>query len=92
MSSAITSRRLRKGMNAAQIDYTLMNTSKPLDAGLFSYLAARAHTRMNFLNPFFLIGALVLAVPVLIHLVRRETIRNRSVQLADVSAEGARSG
>ena len=35
---------LRKGMSAAQIDYTLMNTSKPLDAGLFSYLAARAHT------------------------------------------------
>ena len=35
---------LRKGMNAVQIDYTLMDTSKPLDAGLFSYLAARAHT------------------------------------------------
>jgi len=27
---------------------------------------------MNFLNPFFLIGSVVLAVPVLIHLVRRE--------------------
>ena len=35
---------LRKGMSAVQIDYTLMNTSKPLDAGLFAYLAARAHT------------------------------------------------
>jgi hypothetical protein len=35
---------LRKGMNSVQIDYTLMDTSKPLDAGLFSYLAARAHT------------------------------------------------
>ena len=35
---------LRKGMNSSQIDYTLMNTSKPLDSGLFSYLAARAHT------------------------------------------------
>ena len=35
---------LRKGMSAVGIDYTLMNTSKPLDAGLFSYLAARAHT------------------------------------------------
>jgi hypothetical protein len=35
---------LKKGMSAVQIDYTLMNTSKPLDAGLFSYLAARAHT------------------------------------------------
>ena len=27
---------------------------------------------MNFLNPFFLFGSLALAVPVLIHLVRRE--------------------
>ena len=27
---------------------------------------------MSFLNPFFLIGSLALAVPVLIHLVRRE--------------------
>jgi uncharacterized protein (DUF58 family) len=36
--------KLRKDMNSVQIDYTLMNTSKPLDAGLFAYLAARAHT------------------------------------------------
>jgi len=35
---------LRKGLKAAQIDYTLMSTSKPLDSALFSYLAARAHT------------------------------------------------
>jgi uncharacterized protein (DUF58 family) len=35
---------LRKEMSAAQIDYTLMNTSKPLDSALFSYLAARART------------------------------------------------
>ncbi len=27
---------------------------------------------MNFLNPFFFIGGLTLAVPVLIHLVRKE--------------------
>jgi len=27
---------------------------------------------MSFLNPFFLFGAVALAVPVLIHLVRRE--------------------
>lgn len=33
---------LKKGLAGAQIDYTLMNTSKPLDAGLFAYLAARA--------------------------------------------------
>jgi uncharacterized protein (DUF58 family) len=36
--------KLRKDMSAVQIDYTLMNTSKPLDSGLFAYLAARAHT------------------------------------------------
>ena len=33
---------LKKGLSGAQIDYTLMNTSKPLDAGLFAYLASRA--------------------------------------------------
>ena len=38
----ITSRRFARALNAVQIDYTLMNTSKPLDAGLFSYLAASA--------------------------------------------------
>jgi uncharacterized protein (DUF58 family) len=36
--------KLKKDLKAAQIDYTLLNTAKPLDAGLFSYLAARAHT------------------------------------------------
>ena len=35
---------LQKGLKAVQIDYTLMNTSKPLDSALFAYLAARAHT------------------------------------------------
>jgi uncharacterized protein (DUF58 family) len=35
---------LKKGLRGAQIDYTLMNTSHPLDAGLFSYLAARANS------------------------------------------------
>ena len=35
---------LRKGLSGVQIDYTLMNTSKPLDAGLFAYLAARANS------------------------------------------------
>src|SRR5689334_3910 len=35
---------LKKGLKGAQIDYTLMNTSKPLDAALFAYLAARART------------------------------------------------
>jgi uncharacterized protein (DUF58 family) len=36
--------KLKKDLKAVQIDYTLLNTAKPLDAGLFSYLAARAHT------------------------------------------------
>src|SRR6266705_4991756 len=33
---------IRKELSGARIDYTLMDTSKPLDVGLFSYLAARA--------------------------------------------------
>lgn len=37
--------KLRKELSAARVDYVLMNTSKPLDAGLFSYLAARAKSQ-----------------------------------------------
>ncbi len=34
--------RLRKELSGSRIDYCLMDTSKPLDVGLFSYLAARS--------------------------------------------------
>lgn len=34
--------KLKKELAGSRIDYTLMNTSKPLDIGLFNYLAARA--------------------------------------------------
>jgi len=34
--------RLRKELSGTRIDYCLMDTSKPLDAGLFTYLAARS--------------------------------------------------
>jgi len=37
-------KQLSREMAANRIDYTLMNTSKPLDQGLFNYLAARAKT------------------------------------------------
>jgi len=36
--------RLRKEMSGARIDYTLMDTTKPVDEALFSYLAAREHS------------------------------------------------
>lgn len=36
--------RLRKETSGARIDYTLMDTSKPVDEALFSYLAAREHS------------------------------------------------
>jgi uncharacterized protein (DUF58 family) len=36
--------RLKKELTGARIDYQLMNTSEPLDAGLFKYLAARSAT------------------------------------------------
>ena len=36
---------LRKEMAAVGADYTLMNSSKPLDVGLFAYLAKRAKTK-----------------------------------------------
>jgi uncharacterized protein (DUF58 family) len=34
--------RIRKELSGTRIDYCLMDTSKPLDMGLFTYLAARA--------------------------------------------------
>jgi uncharacterized protein (DUF58 family) len=34
--------RIRKALAGTRIDYCLMDTSKPLDAGLFTYLAARS--------------------------------------------------
>jgi uncharacterized protein (DUF58 family) len=36
--------RLKKELTGARIDYQLMNTSEPLDSGLFKYLAARSST------------------------------------------------
>jgi uncharacterized protein (DUF58 family) len=36
--------KLKKELTSARIDYQLMNTSEPLDAGLFKYLAARSAT------------------------------------------------
>jgi uncharacterized protein (DUF58 family) len=36
--------KLRKELSGAQIDYTVMDTSKPLDSGLFTYLAARTNS------------------------------------------------
>ena len=37
---------LEKQFASIGVDYTLMNSSKPLDAGLFSYLAKRAKSKM----------------------------------------------
>jgi uncharacterized protein (DUF58 family) len=37
--------KLRKELSGAQIDYTIMDTSKPLDHGLFTYLAARSNSQ-----------------------------------------------
>ena len=34
--------RIRKELSGSRIDYCLMDTSKPLDSGLFTYLAARS--------------------------------------------------
>jgi len=36
---------LRKELSSVQIDYSVMNTSKPLDEALFRYLAARANSQ-----------------------------------------------
>jgi uncharacterized protein (DUF58 family) len=36
--------RLRKEMSGSRIDYTLLDTTKPVDEALFSYMAAREHS------------------------------------------------
>jgi uncharacterized protein (DUF58 family) len=36
--------KIRKELSGSRIDYVLLNTSKPLDLALFTYLAARART------------------------------------------------
>src|SRR5256712_7053112 len=36
---------IKKELSGSRIDYVLMDTSKPLDTGLFSYLAARIKTQ-----------------------------------------------
>lgn len=38
-------KQIRQELSSNRIDYVLMDTSKPLDAGLFSYLAARAKSQ-----------------------------------------------
>jgi uncharacterized protein (DUF58 family) len=38
-------KKIRKGLASARIDYVLMDTSQPLDAGLFTYLAARSKSQ-----------------------------------------------
>ena len=72
------------------IDYTLVSTATPLDAALLSYLHARSGERgrtlfgLTFLSPWFLLGALVVALPILLHLRRRDT--------APAQLRSARSG
>jgi uncharacterized protein (DUF58 family) len=38
-------KKIRQELSTIRVDYVLMNTSKPLDGGLFSYLAARAKSQ-----------------------------------------------
>ena len=66
---------LSKSLGDNRIDYALLDTSTPLDYALFHYLStARAHDEdpVTFLTPLFFLGALALAVPVIIHLTNRE--------------------
>ena len=68
---------LRERFSANRIDYTMLNTSMPLDHALFSYLStrerlSRVRVPMSFLTPLFLVGLAGLAIPVILHLIQKE--------------------
>ena len=71
-----------------RVDYTMLNTSTPLDYALFSYLVDARSTDekslMSFLAPLFFAGLSALAIPVLIHLIQRERKNVVVVPVADV--------
>jgi hypothetical protein len=79
--------RYDRELRGAGIDYVQLDTSQPLDFALLSYLSARARRKlgrfanrpcrdakrtMNFLYPAFLIGAVLVAIPIVLHLLRRD--------------------
>ena len=68
--------RYDRELRGAGIDYVQIDTSQPLDFALLTYLAARARRKvssdMSFLYPAFLVGALAIAIPIVLHLLRRD--------------------
>ena len=85
-----TSRRCGRRSPSSRIDYTLLNTSEPLDHALFQLpvgaRAAEAGAMMSFLAPALLGALLAIAIPILVHLMQRERKHGRRVPVADVPA------
>ena len=80
-----------RNLSGARIDYCLMDTSKPLDAGLFNYLAAAVEEYADYVVSesilivwFCSFGDTGVDSPR-----APRKIRNHSVQFLDVSSEGA---
>ena len=66
--------RYEKELRGAGIDFLTLDTSKPLDFALLAYLDARGKggSSMSFLNPLYLVGAALIALPIVLHLLRRD--------------------
>ena len=65
--------RYKRELGAAGIDYQLLTTDQPLELALLAYLSTRAtDVLMSFLSPLFLVGAAAAAVPIVLHLLKRE--------------------
>jgi hypothetical protein len=75
----------------AGIDYHLLDTSKPLDLALVSYLKARGRVdvRPRFPRTAFLAGLLAVAVLIALHLFRRRTDRVIEFPAVQMRAAGA---
>ena len=66
--------RYRRELGASGIDYQLVDTNQPLEIALLSYLSTRSRSllMLSFLSPLFLAGAAAAAVPIVLHLLKRE--------------------
>ncbi len=72
---------LQDRFTAGQVDYAVLDTSKPLDHALFRLLLHREKRSrvslmpLGFLVPAFLLGLAAVVIPILVHLTRRQRAR-----------------
>ena len=86
--------RYRRELRLAGIDYVMLDTSVPLETALMSYLMTRRRsilmvTCCRSSIRLFLLGALAIAIPIVLHLFRRRTEARRRISGGAAAGEGA---